>query len=92
VYLINEGGLFNKQVMPNTTAAAIIASNSSSLCFLCRFDTGLTIGDMDGGLLGLLGVLVSLCCCCICYTACISFFCSYSTTSPYDLVDNASTD
>ena len=65
--------------MPNATNVTQLhtpAPESSPLCFLCRFDMGVTLGTLDAGLLGLLVVVCSLmCCCCVCgavfYCCCV---------------------
>ncbi len=58
-----------------TNNSTLPVSNSTELCFLCRFDVGITLGNLDNGVFGLLLVLASLCCCCLCYSACMLCFC-----------------
>ena len=68
-------------LMTNSTTVA-----PASDCFLCRFDLGIKIGDMDAGALGLILLVVILLCCCSMYT-CGLYFCFRSTkTEQYEAV------
>lgn len=59
----------------NASSPLLNATTPSGDCFLCRFDMGLSVGNLDAGLFGLLLVLGSLCCLCCGYSLCMFCLC-----------------
>jgi len=51
------------------------------MCFLCRFDLGFQIGDLNAGALGLILLATILVCFCSLYT-CGLYFCWHGRSKP----------
>jgi len=57
------------------------AAAADSMCFLCRFDLGFQIGDLNAGALGLILLATILVCFCSLYT-CGLYFCWHGRSKP----------
>jgi hypothetical protein len=65
-------------------------NSTEMICFLCRFDMGVSVGPLEAGAFGLLLVATTLCCCCLCYS--VLLYCACLKTPPYMPVASSPSD